>query len=53
MSVQIIIVADDGAASAKELPDNCRSNESGTPRDHYGPAGQITHRVTPLNANRR
>ena len=53
VSVQIIIVADDCAASAKELPDNCRSNESGSPRDHYGPPSQITHSVTPLNANQR
>jgi hypothetical protein len=52
MSMQIAIVADDGAASAKELPDNCRSNKTGTPRDHYGAPSKITHGATPANATR-
>jgi hypothetical protein len=59
MPMQIIVVTDDGAVFVKEFPDNCRTNQPSTTRNHYHAARQLTHcadslkRKPTLNALRR
>jgi hypothetical protein len=48
MSVKVIVVADNDAASSEELPDNCRSDKPSASGHHYNTVCEIMHDATPI-----